>query len=58
MFVLGSPDGRYHTGTAGILLQIWQWPVFFKSVPAAGIMKITFAVTAKRTNAEDVHVRN
>jgi len=34
------PDGRYFTALAGILLLIWPRPVFCKSVPEAGILKI------------------
>ena len=35
VYQLGLPDVWYFTGLAGILLQIWQWPIFLKSVPAA-----------------------
>jgi len=40
MLYLGLPNGRYFTGLAGISLLIWQRPLFWKSVPEAGILKI------------------
>jgi len=49
MLQIGLPDGRYLTGLAGILLQIWHWLVFKKSVPAAGILKINISSNCKQT---------
>jgi len=40
------PDVWYFTGLAGILLQIWQWPIFLKFVPAAQILNVL--ATAKK----------
>jgi len=55
---VGLPVDRYFTGLVGVLLQIWQWPVFLKSVPAAGILKMNVCSNCKKTNAEDVDLRN